>query len=221
MTRTARASSGLGLVLLAAGCAHGSPPPSSLSDGSPARPPPVPLAGIDGPTVATRVRLVRRGAFEAGTDAARCVGLSGPPAGAVIERVDVRGVSVTYLGQGGRVAYACERGGRALARDAPWCGRAFGKLEDGRLRDPRVSLSCREAGEPLGFAWIQPVAAAAYVVVAHRGYHEVYPVVGDMPVRIATDDVDLEASRATFAVSEHTGDGRRIRDYYLEGAVSG
>ena len=67
----------------------------------------------------------------------------------------------------------------------------------------------------------QPRRAAAYVVVAHRGYNEVYPVVGAVPVRIAGDDVDIASSRATFAISQHAADGRRLRDYELEAAVSG
>ena len=65
------------------------------------------------------------------------------------------------------------------------------------------------------------VRAAAYVVVAHRGYNEVYPFVGGVPVRIAGDDVDIASSRATFAISEHAADGSRLRDYELEAAVSG
>ena len=76
-------------------------------------------------------------------------------------------------------------------------------------------------GEPLAFAWVQPRRAAAYVVVAHRGYDEVYPTAGGVPVRIAGGDVDIAASRAAFAVSEHAANGRRLRDYELEAAVSG
>lgn len=224
MTSTGRAPVALGLMCLAAGCLHDSPPPppSVLSDGSPARPSRVALGGMDGTTVATRVRAVRSSAVEAGSAASRCLGSSGRSEGLVVERTDVRGTSVTYFGPGRRAAYACERAGEGPTRVKPWCGYAFGKLEEGRLRDARLDLSCRdESGEPLAFAWIQPRGAAAYVVVAHRGYNESYPVVGGVPVRITGDDVDIASSRATFAVSEHAADGRRLRDYELEAAVSG
>ncbi|MGH3126861.1 MAG: hypothetical protein ACRDPX_02960, partial [Gaiellaceae bacterium] len=110
---------------------------------------------MKGTTVATRVRIVRPNALEAGSVAARCLGSSGRAEGPVVERIDVRGTTVTYLGRGGRAAYACERAGKGSTTVGPWCGRAFGRLENGRLRDPRLDLSCRdEHGEPLAFAWV-------------------------------------------------------------------
>jgi hypothetical protein len=223
VTPTSRAPLVLGVMCLA-GCLHDgpSPPPTLLSDGSPARPPRVAPAGVDGTTVATRVRAVRSNAIEAGSAAARCLGSWGRAEGLVVERTDVRGTSVTYLGPGRRAAYACERAGAGSTTVELWCGHAFGKLEEGRLRDPRLDLSCRsEDGAPLAFAWVQPGRGAAYVVVAHRSYNELYRVVDGVPVRIAGDDVDIASSRATFAVSEHAADGRRLRDYELEAAVSG
>jgi hypothetical protein len=224
VTRTGRAPVALGAMCLATGCLHDSPPapPTMLSDGSPARPTRVALDGVDEPTVTTRVRAIRTNAVEAGSAAARCVGSSGRSEGLVVERTDVRGTSITFLGRGRRAAYACERVGKGPPTDEPWCGHAFGKLEKGRLRDPRLGLTCRdEGGAPLAFAWVQPRSGAAYVAVAHRGYTEVYPAVGGVPVRVAGDDVDSAASRATFAISEHAADGRRLRDYELEAAVSG
>ncbi len=224
MTPTGRSLVALGLMCLATGCLHNNPPapPTMLSDGSRARPPRVALDGVEGPTVTTRVRAVRSGAVAAGSAAAKCLGSSSRSEGLVVERTDVRGATVTYLGPGRRAAYACERAGNGMATVEPWCGRTFGRLEKGRLRDPRLDLICRDGdGEPLAFAWIQPRRAAAYVVVAHRGYNEVYPFVGGVPVRIAGDDVDIASSRATFAISEHAADGSRLRDYELEAAVSG
>lgn len=224
MTPIGRGPVALGLLCLATGCLHDSPPPppTMLSDGSLARPPRVALDGVAGPTVATRVRAVRSDAVEAGSAAGRCLGSSGRSEGLVVERIDVHGSTVTYLGPGRRAAYACERAGNGSTTVEPWCGRAVGRLEQGRLRDPRLDLICRdEDGEPLAFAWVQPRRAAAYVVVAHRGYNEVYPVVRGVPVRIAGDEVAVASSRATFAISEHAADGRRLRDYVLEAAVSG
>jgi hypothetical protein len=180
------------------------------------------LAGVEGPTVTTRIRVVVANAIGPDTAAARCLDSSSTSENVVVERVDVRGASVTYLGPQRRSAHACESSGSASRAEAGWCGRAFGMLAVGRLRDPRLSLSCRDdESEPVAFAWIQPGASAAYVVVDQAGYHEVYPVAGSVPVRVSTSDVDLATSRATFTVSEHTGDGRRLRDYELEAAVSG
>ena len=224
MTPTNHVPVALGLVCLATGCLHDSPPPppARLSDGSPARPSRVALAGADGTTVTTRVRTVRSNAVEAGSTAARCLGSSRRSEGPVVERTDVHGTSVTFLAPGRHAAYACERAGNGSTTVQSWCGRAFGRLEKGRLRDPRVDLTCRDGdGEPLAFAWVQPSLAAAYVVVAHHGYSEVYPVVAGVPVRIAGDDVDIASSRAAFAVSEHAANGRRLRDYELDAAVSG
>jgi len=217
----ARAAVGLGLVLVESGCAQSSsPPPSSLSDGTPVRPPPVALAGVDGPPVATRVRVFRASTIRPGTAAAGCVGSADRAEGVVVERVDVRGSSVTHAGRGRRTLHACEASGSG--QKAGWCGRAFGELEGGRLRDPRVSLTCRTTdAESIAFAWIEPDRAAAYVTVAHQGHREVYPVAGEVPVRVSTADVDLTASTATFRVSEHTRDGGLLRNYTLEAAVSG
>ena len=224
MTPSGRAPVAVGLMCLATGCLHdGSPPPPTmLSDGSPARPSRVALAGVEGPTVTTRVRVVRSNAVEAGGAAARCLGSSRRSEALIVERTDVRGRSVTFFGPGRRTAYACEQAGDGSTSAEAWCGRVLGRVERGRLRDPRLDLVCRdEHGEPLAFAWVQPRPAAAYVAVAHRGYSEVYPVVGGVPVRISGEDVDISSSRATFAVSEYAANGRRLRDYELETAVSG
>lgn len=148
-----------------------------------------------------------------------CVRRADGPQGLVVERIDVRGASVTYVGRGGRAAHACETS--TSEPEARWCSRALGKLEGGRLRDPRLSLTCAAGDESIAFAWIEPDRAAAYVTVAHSGYHEVYPVAGDVPVRVSGDDVDLAASTAAFSVSEHSRGGRRLRGYTLEAAVSG
>ena len=122
--------------------------------------------------------------------------------------------------RGRRTAHACDAvGGRGIRQ--AWCGHAFGRVETGRLRDPRLSLKCRAVdGEPVGFAWIQPDSAATYVVVRQPGYAEVYAVPG-APMRVTTADADLASSRATFAISEHARDGSRIRSYELEAHVAG
>ena len=73
----------------------------------------------------------------------------------------------------------------------------------------------------VGFAWVQPSDAAAYVVVQQPGHAEVYAASGTTPVRVTTTDVDLASSHATFAISEHARDGSRLRSYDLEAQVAG
>jgi hypothetical protein len=63
--------------------------------------------------------------------------------------------------------------------------------------------------------------AARYVVVQASGHAEAYAVVGGTPVRVTTEDVDVGMSRATFIVSEHARDGRRLRAYELAAQVAG
>ena len=189
-----------------------------LVDGSAARPPPLTLEDVDGAAILTRARIVDGRAIDQGTAPARC----GSSAGAVVERVGVRGRSVTFRGAEPGELLACDAVGRSATGRASWCGHAYARLRAGVLRDPRLSITCRDAeGEPVGFAWVQPHRSAAYVLVAGRGYHEAYRVAGDLPVRVTTSDVDLETASAAFSVSEHARDGRRLRSYELEARVSG
>lgn len=196
--------------------------PSELADGTPARPPPVALEGADGPTVVSRARVLRRGSLSAGSQIGRCISSAADPGRVVVERVGVSGVTVTFSGSRGRELRACDASGVRKESGTLWCGHAFARLRDGRLRDPRLSLTCLDTDrEPLGFVWIQPSPAAAYVVVARPGYSEAHPVVAGLPVRVTTEDVDLDRASATLAVSEHARDGRRVRAYELEARVSG
>jgi hypothetical protein len=194
-----------------------------LSDGSAARPPPVVLEGVEGPSILTRARVLRRDAVEMGSRTARCVDAARASATAVVvERVGVSGTSVTVFGPGSHTVYGCDASGISAMDDTPWCGHAFGRLDAGRLSDPRLSLTCRGGDDDsFGFAWIQPDAAATYLVVRRQGYSEVYPVGGRAPVRIITDDVDQGSASAVFSVGEHAPDGRRLSAYEVEARVSG
>jgi hypothetical protein len=227
VTRLTRRTGSLALVVAAAaGCSgEDRTVPSVLVDGAPARPPPVTLEGVDDATVASRVRVLRSGSLRSGWQIGRCVSASAPadPGNGVVERVGVSGASITFSDSLRRELRGCdatrvrEAGGSTI-----WCGHAFARLRAGRLRDPRLSLTCRDDhGDPLGFAWIQPGSGAAYVVVAHSGYHEVHRVVAGLPVRVTTDDVDPAAASATLVVGEHGRDGRRLRSYEVEARVSG
>ena len=156
-----------------------------------------------------------------GSPSADCVGPAAVE-GHVVERVGVSGASVTLLSADGLEIRGCDAIAAGTTAGWAWCGHAFARLHAGRLRDPRLSLSCRDAGgESVGFAWIEPHSATEYVVVAQPGHNEVYPASGDLPVRIATHDVDLATASAAFAVSEHARNGRRLRSYELEARVSG
>jgi hypothetical protein len=139
----------------------------------------------------------------------------------VVERIGATGASVTFFDPARHGVHACDATARGPSRASRWCAHAFGRIVGGRLRDPRLSITCRDAdGEPVGFAWIQPSSAAAYVVVRQPGYAEVYAVAGMAPVRVATTDVDLASSSAAYAISEHATDGTRIRSYDLEAQVA-
>jgi hypothetical protein len=209
------------LILTVAACTGGtSSPPEVLSDGSLARPPPVRLQGIDGPSVMTRARVVRRASVASQSRIARCFGSPGDVATAV-ERIGVSGLSVTFRGPDDRAVYGCDATESEATAGSPWCGRAFGRLHAGRLRDPRLSITCHAGDELLGFAWVDPAEHASYVVVHRHGYGEVYPVAGDLPVRVVSDDVDADRAIAAFSLAEYSRDGRQLRRYVMEAQVSG
>ncbi len=116
-------------------------------------------------------------------------------------------------------------GPRPPVRDATsGAGIAVGRLEHGRLRDPRLDLAgCRNAAaDPVAFAWVEPGRATRYVTVSQPGFTEVYRVAAGLPVRITTTSgVDQERSRASFRITEHDGDGRLLRAYTLDARVAG
>jgi hypothetical protein len=225
VTRSASRSRPLILVVAAAAVAcSGEDPsgPSVLVDGTQARPPPVALEGVDGPAVMSRARVLRQGSLSPTSPIGRCVSTAADPGSVVVEHVGVRGASITFSDSRGRELRGCDATRVREAGGTSWCEHAFARLRAGRLRDPRLSLTCREAdGDPVGFVWVQPSPGSAYVVVTRAGYHEVYPVVGGLPVRVTTDDVDLAAASATLLAGEHARDGRRLRSYELEARVSG
>lgn len=213
----------LGAALaLVVGCTKDSASaPSTLIDGSSVRPSQVAFEGVRGPFVATRVRIAPAGSQDGGSTRASCA----PGAaqnGPVVERTGVSGKGVTFFEPGHRGVHACDATDVTRSRAERWCAHAFGRLSGARLRDPRLTITCRDAdGEPVGFAWVQPGGSAAYVVVQQPGYAEVYAASGATPVRVTTTEVDVASSRATFAISEHARNGRRLRSYDLEAQVAG
>lgn len=211
-------------LVVASGCSRKQDPPRTLVDGSLARPTPA-LDDVDGPTVAARVVARRIDAVAPGSRIASCLhdGWSERPTGVVVLRIGVLGASLTFESPAGRSVQACD-GTLTHNTGGPWCGHSYGRLYDGRLRDLHLGLGgCRDAeGRPVAFAWIEPGAGTRYVVVEQRGYSEVYATSGSLPVRVSTaDGIDLEQLGATFDVSEHSADGRKLSAYVLEARVAG
>jgi len=213
----------LGAALaLVVGCAKDSASaPSALVDGSPVRASPVALEGVGDPGALTRVRVVPAGSRDGRAMRSSCVSHAAP-SGPVVERTGVTGASVTFFHPGHRAVHACDGTDVSRTRAEGWCAHAFGRLSGARLLDPRLTITCRDDdGDLVGFAWVQPSDAAAFVVVQIPGHAEIYPVVGMTPVRVTTTDVDVASSHASFAISEHARDGTRLRSYDLEAQVAG
>ena len=208
-------------ALATTACREGSRAPTHLLDGAVAAAPPVNLEGVNGPVLQTAAHVVPD-VLRSRDPAVRACLRQGSPRdghGAAVVRVGVTGKSVTFRTAKGRALVACDG---AQGRTMSWCGRAYARLHDGRLRDPRLDLACANAsGKTLAFAWIEPSRRAKYVVVRHRAYAEAFAVAAGLPMRVVTSDVDLERSTATFDVSEHASDGRRLRAFRVETQVAG
>jgi hypothetical protein len=225
LVRFAACMAVLGL-LLASGCAtDDAGAPTTLMNGSPTSELPVDLDGVEGPAVLTAVVTMGIGEIGVGSTIGLCVEravgdrLSDP----IVARVGVSGASVTFRSRSGYGLYGCDDSTGLREEGQKVCGVAFGQLSEGRLRDPRLNVGActTKDGEPLGFAWVEPVRRARYVAVELDGYVEVYETEGGLPIRVTTNDVDMERSSAEFRVSEHTARGELIRRYRLEASVAG
>lgn len=200
--------------------------PTTLMNGAKAAELPVDLEGVENPAVLTSVTVRRVDEIEGASAVATCLQQDWDdlPYGPIVMRVGVSGESVTFRNRSRRGLYGCDNSQGAREEDRRWCGGAFGQLDGGHLRDPRLDMGActtREGGL-LGFAWIEPGPGAKYVVVQQPGYAEVYEVGGGLPVRVTTtSDVEIEGSRATFELSEHDANGRVIRRYRVDARVAG
>lgn len=105
----------------------------------------------------------------------------------VVERVGYSGRSVTFLVSRTLIA-GCDRNPRAHASYGPWCGTSGWNFSEGRVSDPRLDRCYGPGGKRTvaAFGWINPVRHAKWIVVEQPGYREVYPVAGDLPVRVST-----------------------------------
>jgi hypothetical protein len=191
-------------------------------DGSKAARPPVELEGVEGP-ILTKVRLVTP-AEKAGTRSASCLARDWGvrAAGPSVERVGVATESVTFREVDDRGIFGCSHSVGPQDSARRWCGSAYGRLYDGRLRDPRLDILCGTTEEPVGFVWLTPGPQTEYVSVEQPGYVEVYEVAGGLPVRVATvSGVDYGNFTARFDILEHDAAGVLLRRYTLNAAVAG
>ena len=212
-------------VASACACSGDTRAPKSLLDGTRVEPPSVALEAAS-PQVLTKVSIAATQRPATNTRVGRCLAAATEhaPTGPIVERIGVNARSVTLRTESGRALVACDGAARLHDGASPWCGRAYGVLENGRLRDARLDLAgCMTVhGEPLAFAWIDPGPTTSYVAVRQRGFVEVYPVVAQLPVRISTTtDISLGESSARFEISEHDEGGTLLRSSTLEARVAG
>lgn len=210
------------LVVAAGGCTGESHPPGELVDGTRAEAPAVPLAAPT-PQVLTKASVVSTQNAGVGTAAGRCLAAlrEHTPSGSAVVRIGTSGVSVTVRTASGRALVACDG---TDPTGVSWCGRAYGRLERGRLHDPRLDLvGCASpAGNPVAFAWFEAGRDTSYVAVRQRGFVEVYPAAGGVPIRISTTTgISPEDSSAAFEVSEHDRGGALLRSSTFETRVAG
>lgn len=214
---------GLLVVALLAGCGGDSSPPQ-LVDGTQAAELPVELDGLDDGVLA-RTAVTDEAAFDE-EELRACGILFDGGTRPVVERTGTQGSSLTL--RSGRLLYACDKilePQSAEDADLPfggiWCGGPNGRLDNGKLNDPRLSLCQDTSGEITAFVWVEPQSDAKWVVVADAGRREVYEVAGSLPVRVTTTENIDPAGRASFDVEEYAADGTKLREYVLEAAVAG
>jgi hypothetical protein len=187
----------------------------------------MPTVRLDAPTpqILTGVESVRAKEAPAGAAAGECLRSvqEHEATGPVVVRTGVSGLSAAFRTASGRALVACDGSHAIQAGDTSWCGRAYGRLEGGRLLDARLDLAgCRTAtGDTIAFAWYAAGRSTSYVAVRQDRYTEVYPVAGRLPVRITTGDIAPDRSGATFEISEHAAGGALLRSSTIEVRVAG
>lgn len=206
----------LGVIAAACGARHG--PPARLLDGSPA-------ARFDpvGNSVIARSRVV-----QLGDRAADCLSAADranvAADSSAVERVGVDSESLTFAGRDGAVVYACDGGvDPAGERKAPWCRAVVGELDHGHVLDPRLDVICRDRRRrPLAYAFVEPAPGARWIGVRQDGYVELFEVLGDLPVRIATTrGIDADNARTMFALTQYDADGGELVHGEMEASVAG
>lgn len=180
------------------------------------------LSGLDG-AVMTRVRAVL--ASELAASRLRACGLlPGNEHATVVERVGLATTSLTVRARSS--LNACDAILNPVRDpDRPykgmWCGSAVGRLDHGKLNDPRLDLCTAEDGGLTAFVWVEALPAAKWVVVHNGGVREVYEVVHSLPVRVTTTESVQPEGSASFDIEEYSADGRKLRAYALDASVAG
>jgi hypothetical protein len=144
-----------------------------------------------------------------------------PPGRQVVARVGATSETLTF--RDGHDLRACDRARQAVAEvGGRWCGVSAGRLDGGRLRDPRLDLCQDRKGRLVAaFGWIEPFGAARWIVVDQSGYKELYRVAGGLPVRVATvRNIDPDTSSAVFVYGQYTADGQLLSRSTLQAAVA-
>ena len=207
----------LAAVAVLAGCDSGHGPPKRLLYGEPAQM----LAPV-------RKSVITIGRVLDGTTLGRrfttCRPARVPNDVKVVERIGVFAESLTFADAERKTLYSCDGGSDpAYERRPPWCGSSAGRLIDGNLLDPRLDILCRDRrGHALAYAWVEPAAGVRWIGVDQGSYIELYEVLGELPVRVATTRrIQLGRARATFAVTQYDSGGKALIKGDLEAAVAG
>jgi hypothetical protein len=186
---------------------------------------PAELNGLDD-AVLTRTTIVSaRDIKEGALDAC---GVEPAPDTDVIERIGLRGSSLTFA-RGGSSLYGCDKIPDPFTAEDPdlplggiWCSSPNGHFDGaGALYDPRLGLCPNTDGEYTAFAWVEPQLAAKWVVVSDAGAREVYAAAESLPVRVTTTENVDPAGSASFAIEEYAADGSKLREYTLHAQVAG
>lgn len=212
----------LGALVALAGCGGDEMSSPQLADGTRPEALPTVLDGLDG-GVMTRTRVLT--AAEIDPARLRACGVPGADDTPVVERVGVRGTSLTFAGGRTWLNGCGAIPNPARDPDRPfggtWCGVSVGFVVDGGLNDPRLSLCTNAEGELTAFIWVEPQPATRWVVVVDGGTREVYEVAASLPVRVTTTARVNPEGSASFEVEEYAAGGTKLRAYPLDAVVSG
>jgi hypothetical protein len=139
----------------------------------------------------------------------------------VVVRIGLRARNVTFR-VGRRKVVACDREPGAHAVSGPWCGLAAWDIAEGRVSDPRLSLCYgRHGSAVVGFAWIDPMPRARWIVVNQPGYREAYATGGGVPIRVSTVSGLARPHTAAFRFAEYDARGRLLARKVVVAAIAG
>jgi hypothetical protein len=198
-----------------------------LADGSTSKPIPAALERLGKTAVLTSERTVLLRTLDAQGRA--CVRLNAgrtlAPDQMLVERVDQLGASVTFRPRGGPFVFGCSSAPGSSGGpggSVGWCGHVVGEIRQDHLLDPRLDIACKTAaGDPIGSAWIEPVARARWIVIRGRGVLQIYPTAVSLPIRVTTLSADVPTATAVFRVEQYDMHGAHVSEATLRTAVAG